>query len=208
VTQRTSPHALVRPAAEARGEAPLVFDWITELGDADLAEMKRILDVVATTSGTNGFAEPLDDAQLAALASKVRYGLAAGTLHQLMVRAGSEVVGIVTLESCSQPTRRHIVEIRRAAVPPHERGRFLRRGWVEVLHKCRAMGWEIAQIDVSEDGPIVLWERMGFRIFGKVADYARVGTRRLDGVYMTLDIAAALRALDARRTGSSGASPS
>ena len=199
MTQRPSPRALAHPATGVGGEAPLAFDWITELGDADLAEMKRILDVVATTSGTNGFAEPLDDVQLAALASKVRHGLSAGTLHQLMVRAGGEVVGIVTLESCSQPTRQHIVEIRRAAVPPHERGRFLRRGWVEVLHKCRAMGWEIAQIDVSEDGPIVLWERMGFRIFGKVADYARVGTRRLDGVYMTLDTTAALRAIDARQ---------
>ena len=199
MTQAASQLAPMHAAAGARDQAPLELDWITELSDADLAQMRRILDVVATTTGTNGFAEPLDEEQLTALASKIRYGLHAGTLHQLMVRAGGEVVGIVTLESCSQPTRRHIVEIRRAAVPPHERGRFLRRAWVEVLHRCQAMGWEIAQIDVSEDGPIVLWERMGFRVFGKVHDYARVGTRRLDGVYMTLDVGAAVRAIEARK---------
>lgn len=197
MTQPTSHPAPA--AAGAQGQVALEFDWITELGDADLIEMKRILDVVATTTGTNGFSQPLDEAQVTALASKIRYGLHTGTLHQLMVRSGGEVVGIVTLESSSQPTRRHIVEIRRAAVPPHKRGRFLRRAWVEVLYKCRAMGWEIAQIDVSEDGPIVLWERMGFRIFGKVHDYARVGTRRLDGVYMTLDVEAALRAIEASK---------
>lgn len=206
MTQRPSPRAPERAAAGAPGQAALELDWIAELSDADLAAMRRILDMVAATSGTNGFSEPLDEAQVAALASKVRYGLHAGTLHQLMVRSGGEVIGIVTLEACSQPTRRHIVEIRRAAIPPHERGRFLRRAWIEVLHKCRAMGWEIAQIDVSEDGPIVLWERMGFRIFGKVADYARVGTRRLDGVYMTLDAAAALRAIEARKAGSTSPS--
>lgn len=206
MTQGPSPRAPERAAAGAPGQAALELDWIAELSDADLAAMRRILDMVAATSGTNGFSEPLDDAQVAALASKVRYGLHAGTLHQLMVRSGGEVIGIVTLEACSQPTRRHIVEIRRAAIPPHERGRFLRRAWIEVLHKCRAMGWEIAQIDVSEDGPIVLWERMGFRIFGKVADYARVGTRRLDGVYMTLDAAAALRAIEARKAGSTSPS--
>jgi L-amino acid N-acyltransferase YncA len=178
---------------------PLEFDWITELSDADLVEMKRILDVVATTTGTNGFSEPLDEAQTAALASKIRYGLRAGTVHQLMVRAGGEVIGIITLESTSQPARRHIVEFRRAAIPPEHRGRFLRRGWIEVLRKCRAMGWEVAQIDVSEDGPIVLWERMGFRVFGRVQDYARVGARRLEGVYMTLDVEAAIRAIEARR---------
>jgi len=199
MTQGTSHRAPAGAVAGTTDQPPLVFDWITELGDADLAEMKRILDVVATTSGTNGFSEPLDEVQLATLASKIRYGLHAGTVHQLMARAGGTVVGIVTLESTSQPARRHIVEVRRAAVPPHERGRFFRRGWVEVLYKCRAMGWEIAQIDVSEDGPIALWERMGFRIFGKVADYARVGTRRLDGVYMTLDIAAAVHAIEARK---------
>ena len=148
----------------------LEFDWIAELGDAALVEMRRILDVVAVTTGTNGFSEPLDDAQTAALASKIRYGLRAGTVHQLMVRAGGEVVGILTLESTSQPARRHIVENRRAAGVPQHRGRFFLRGWVEVLRKCRAMGWEIAQIDVSEDGPIALWERMGFRIFGRVQD--------------------------------------
>jgi hypothetical protein len=198
VTQDTSQVTPARVAAGARGPAPLDFDWITELGDADLMEMKRILDVVATTTGTNGFSEPLDEAELTALASKIRYGLAVGTLHHLMVRSGGKVVGIVTLEASSQPTRRHIVEIRRAAIPPDQRGRFLRRGWGEVLRKCQAMGWEIAQIDVSEDGPIVLWERMGFRIFGRVQDYARVGARRLEGVYMTLDIAVALRAFEAQ----------
>ncbi|HEX2692398.1 MAG TPA: hypothetical protein VHN14_37585 [Kofleriaceae bacterium] len=189
-----------RAPVGAHGSTVLAFDWITELSDADLREMKHILDAVAVTTGTNGFSEPLDDAQLAALASKIRYGLAAGTLSQLMVRSGGKVVGIVTLESPSQPTRRHIVEIRRAAVPPDARGKFLRPAWVEVLHRCRAMGWEVAQIDVSEDGPIALWERMGFRIFGKVHDYARVGTRRLDGVYMTLDVGAALRAIETSAT--------
>jgi hypothetical protein len=174
------------------------FEWITELGDADLAAMRRILDVIAVTTGTNGFSAPLDDDEVASIASKIRYGLAAGTVHQLMTRAAGEVVGIVTLETCSQPTRRHIVEIRRAAIPPRERGRFFLRGWIEVLRKCRAMGWELAQIDVSEDGPIALWERMGFRVFGRVADYARVGARRLEGVYMTLDTEAALRAIEAR----------
>lgn len=179
--------------------------WITELSDADLAAMRRVLDAVAVTTGTNGFSEPLDDEQLAALASKLRYGLAAGTVHQLMVRARGEVVGILTLETCSQPTRRHIVEIRRTAVLPAERGRYFRRGWIEVLRRCRAMGWEIAQIDVSEDGPIALWERMGFRTFGRVADYARVGERRLEGVYMTLDVEAALRAIEERSRSGPGA---
>jgi len=61
------------------------------------------------------------------------------------------------------------------------------------------MGWELAQIDVSEDGPISIWERMGFRVFGRVQDYARVGTRELEGVYMTLDVEAALRIALAKR---------
>jgi hypothetical protein len=200
MAQEAGPPATARAAVPALARPPLELDWITELSDADLAQMTRILDVVAVTTGTNGFAEPLDEEQAAALASKIRYGLRAGTLHQLMVRAGGEVVGIVTLETCSQPTRHHIVEIRRAAVPPRERGRFFLTGWVEVLRRCQAMGWELAQIDVSEDGPIALWERMGFRTFGRVSDYARVGARKLEGFYMILDVGAALRAIEAKKS--------
>lgn len=175
---------------QSAGEPALRFDWAREISEEDFAAMVRLLNEVALTTGTNGFSEPLTREQVDSLRRKLSDAVRSGGAHQLLVRvAGTgEIVGIATLETMSQPTRRHIVEIRRAAISLSHRGRVLKRAWENILERCREMGWELVQIDVSEDGPVKLWERFGFRTFGRVGDYARVGSRKLAGCFMILRV--------------------
>jgi hypothetical protein len=184
--------ALATVPDPAAGPVELEFEWVRNLGEPDFAAMLALLNEVALTTGTNGFAAPLSELETARLRAKLSASLECGEAYQLLVRlAGTgQVVGIATLETMSQPTRRHIVEIRRAAIGGRYRGRFLRRAWAAIIDKCHEMGWELIQIDVSEDGPVKLWESYGFRTFGRVADYARIGARRLDGFFMIHQVAA------------------
>lgn len=168
----------------------VTFEWLTELNDTDLGGVVALLDEIALSSGTNGYATPLDAPEIERLAAKLRLGLALGTTHQLVMRAEPErtIVGVATVQCVSQPTRRHIVELKRVAISARHRGRFLLRGRHELVRKCHEMGWEVIQIDVSERGPVLLWKRMGFQIFGEIADYAREQGRKIQGYFMALRV--------------------
>ena len=119
-------------------------------------------------------------------------------------RAGEarSIVSIATLERVKlNPARRHVVEIKRMASAPEARafGNYILAGWRVIrviLDKCREIGCDIINIDVSEDGPYWMWEKLGFRTYAKVPDYARVGARTLDGYFLSVYVEEAYRVLE------------
>lgn len=165
------------------------FEWATCLTKADEAQMLVILNEVAAKEGTNGIPRPLSEEEGARLFASLDRALQHGECHQLFARGGRErrIVGIATLERIKIPARSHVVEVKRMALASESRnfaGRWLVAGWRAILDKAREMGCDIVNIDVSEDGPYELWQKLGFRVYAKIADYARVGERRLDGYFM------------------------
>ncbi len=171
------------------------FTWSEQLDDADRASMVRLLNDVAVSSGTNGFDRPLTRAQQDKLCASINFGLSAGSVEQLLVReaAGNEIVGIATLEMASQPTRCHIVEIKRVIIRREKRGLLMVRAWQEILLKCESRKWELVCIDVSEDGPHALWRKLGFVEYARVEDYARTEGRKQMGYFLSVYVAEAKR---------------
>jgi GNAT superfamily N-acetyltransferase len=173
------------------------FDWVESVSETDGRQMVSIINAVAAKEGTNGFSQPLSETAARKLVERLNYGLKHGDCQQLFARETQrgEVVSIVTLEGIKIPARSHTVELKRMATAPAWRGaaggRFLIHGWRVILDRCRALGYDILNIDVSEDGPYQLWQRFGFEIYAKVADYARVGDRRLDGYFLSVYLDAA-----------------
>lgn len=152
-----------------------------------------LLNEVVRTSGTNGYSTPLTLEDGRKLAAGIEIAIERDEAAQLLCRdADGKLVGIGSLRRYKQPDRRHVLEVSSVAILPDRRGQFLTDGWRQVLRRSQEMGAALLAIDVSEDGPIRLWERLGFKTWGVMKDYARVGERKLDGYYMTADVAEAL----------------
>lgn len=179
----------------------MYFEWATHLTKTDEAEMLAILNEVARSEGTNGIPRPLSEDEAERLFASLGRALQHGECHQLLARMtrGGAVVGIATLERIKIPARSHVVEVKRMALAPESRhfaGRWLVAGWRAILDKAREMGCDIINIDVSEDGPYELWQKLGFRVYAKISDYARVGERRLDGYFLHVYVDEAYEVLE------------
>jgi GNAT superfamily N-acetyltransferase len=194
----------------------MYFEWPTSLTESDKAQMLAILNAVAGKEGTNGIPRPLSAEEAANFTSDLDRALRHGDCHQLFARdeRNSLIVAIATLEQVKMnPARAHVVEIKRMASAPDRRGfgRFLLEGWRVILEKCRELGCDIINIDVSEDGPYQMWEKLGFRVYAEIADYARVGDRRLNGYFLHMYVREGYEALDRftglSRCASAGSAP-
>jgi GNAT superfamily N-acetyltransferase len=167
------------------------YEWAKPpFAEDEKAQILDILNAVAAHEGTNGIPRPLTPEEGDAFMHAVEGAILRGDSHQLLARDENDrIVAFVTLEPAKlNPARKHVVEMKRMAAHPASRGvgYYLLGGWSLLLAKCRELGCDIINIDVSEDGPYRLWEKLGFRIWAKIPDYARVGSRKLDGYYLSV----------------------
>lgn len=185
----------------------MYFEWARGLTESDKAQMLAILNAVASKEGTNGIPRPLTDEEAEKFTGSLDRALRHNECHQLFTRDGPDnrIVAIATLEQIKMnPARRHVIEVKRMASTPELRGfgRYLLEGWRVILEKCREIGCDLINIDVSEDGPYRMWQKLGFRVYAKIEDYARVGERRLDGYFMHVYVQEAYDALERFQTSS------
>jgi ribosomal protein S18 acetylase RimI-like enzyme len=161
------------------------FEWPTELSESDMREIIDLMNIVAVNEHTLGFFEPLTETEGLALMRAYAADLRKGTVDLLVARNDeSRIVGMLTLARAPLPARRHIVDMRRCVIAPDYRGQFLLEGWEVALRKVGAMGCEVITLEVRDDGPAELWQRLGFRVYGRLPDYARHEGEPLDGHFM------------------------
>jgi hypothetical protein len=177
------------------------LEWATGLTDVDAAQVLAIINAVAGNEGTNGIPRPLTEREGEEFIAALRGAIARGDCYQLLARSEEDasIVSIATLERVKlNPARQHVVEIKRMASAPEARafGNYILAGWRFILDKCHELGCDLINIDVSEDGPYRMWEKLGFRIYAKVPDYARVGTRILDGYFLSVYVDEAYKVLE------------
>ena len=177
------------------------YEWATTLSARDNEQILAIINAVAATEGTNGIPRPLTPEEGEAFTTALEGSIARGDTHQLLARDGDDdrIVAIATLEPVKMnPARKHVIEIKRMAAERGSRGfgSYLLGGWRVILEKCRELGCDIVNIDVSEDGPYLLWQKLGFSVWARIPDYARVGSRKLDGYYLSVYVDDAYAILD------------
>ncbi|AVH97413.1 MULTISPECIES: GNAT family N-acetyltransferase [Streptomyces] len=179
------------------------YEWPRELSEKDMREMIELMDAVAVKEQTLGFYEPVGQEKGLPLMRAFDADLRKGAIDVLAVRDEEDdrIVGMVTLARAPLPARRHIVDMRRCVIAPDRRGQFLLEGWSEALHKARSMGCEVITLEVRSDGPVGLWERLGFREYGRLPDYARLdGREAVTGHYLYARIADVLAHFEATGT--------
>ncbi|WP_434739630.1 GNAT family N-acetyltransferase [Micromonospora sp. SH-82] len=161
------------------------FDWPTTLPEQDMRDMITLMDSVAVREMTLGFVEPLGEEAGLALMRAFEDDLRRGALHLLTARADDgHVVGMVTLARAPLPARRHVVDLRRCVIHPAHRGQFLLEGFGHTVAKAAQMGCDLITLEVRDDGPLQLWERLGFTEYGRMPDYARRDGRSVTGHFL------------------------
>ncbi|MCH0538540.1 GNAT family N-acetyltransferase [Streptomyces sp. MUM 203J] len=179
------------------------YEWPLELSEQDMREMIELMDAVAVKEQTLGFYEPVGVERGLPLMRAFDAELRKGALSVLTVRTEDDnrIVGMVTLARAPLPARRHIVDMRRCVIAPDHRGQFLLEGWSEALRKASEMGCEVITLEVRGDGPVGLWQRLGFHEYGRLPDYARVdGLEPVTGHYLYARIADILAHFEANGT--------
>jgi predicted GNAT family N-acyltransferase len=161
------------------------LEFAKELSGQDMDDMVVLLNQVAIKETTMGYHEALTPAAGRAVAQGIDGEIRQGTSHVLVARSEDDrIVGMITISPQKLPARRHIVEMKRCVIREDYRGTMLLDGLRMLLDKTEDLGCDLVVIDVRSDGPEMLWRRLGFQEFGRLADYARVRGKIVAGVFM------------------------
>ncbi|TNC26306.1 GNAT family N-acetyltransferase [Mumia zhuanghuii] len=105
--------------------------------------------------------------------------------------ADGTVVGFAYWSRRMGETEQPHADIGRVAVSPDARGGGLGRRLVtELIDYARKAGIEILTLDVrgNNHAAMALYERLGFREYGRIPDFVAIGDQRWDNVYFWLDL--------------------
>jgi hypothetical protein len=176
---------LLEPAGTAAANVRL--EWLrsvdTNTGRKLLGLMNRTLEEETTI----GFPGPLEDHTGRMLMVQLNKDVEIGHRHVLVAYIGDAIVGQLILTPNSSPNHRHIVELSRGTIHPSFRGGGLAyRAFQEVAKKCEELKREVICLDVRAGTHAALWwQHFGFKQYGFLADYSRVGEKRYQGLYLT-----------------------
>jgi L-amino acid N-acyltransferase YncA len=176
-----------------------VWHWPANLG-AYRHDIVAMLAGSVADDGILGYGEPLTPGQGDAFCDDLDRRVASGESLVLIGEDGIGVFAMCVVTMNSMPNCRHLCEVSKAYLDPRVR----RTGAVTELvgalaRKLRGEGVEALQIDVREDSPAHrVWQSFGFRTFGVLDDYSRVGGVAFRGYFMTHTVAELSRIADER----------
>jgi GNAT superfamily N-acetyltransferase len=175
----------LEPAEYAAADVKL--EW---LRGVDLQMASRILRLMNRTleeETTIGFPGPIDEETGLALMRQLGADVETGHRHVLVAEKDGAIVGQLILTPNSSPNHQHIVELTRGTIDPSFRGGGLSlRAFQKVARKCDELGREVICLDVRAGTMAAMWwQHFGFKPYGLLPDYSRVGGKRYQGLYLT-----------------------
>jgi ribosomal protein S18 acetylase RimI-like enzyme len=150
-------------------------------------QLLRLLNRTLEEETTIGFPGPIEDEAGYALMRQLGVDIKSGHRHVLVAEKAGVVVGQLILTPNSSPNHSHIVELTRGTIHPSFRGGGLAlRAFHEVARKCEELGREVICLDVRAGTLAALWwQHFGFKPYGLLQDYSRVGDKKYKGLYLT-----------------------
>ncbi|SDG52313.1 L-amino acid N-acyltransferase YncA [Sinosporangium album] len=175
-----------------RHDTPDIKLFLPSQADERLkADTHRIIHAVASLGGAVGYAAPPNrdetDPWLDSLFHSIAHGDAA--MAVALVNERPEAIGFWVRQSA--PVFRHSAELRKIMAHPAARGLGLGALVVEALvDDARKAGLETLHLGVrgNNHGAIELYERYGFREWGRLPNVIEVGDLRFDDVRMYLEL--------------------
>jgi GNAT superfamily N-acetyltransferase len=180
----------LEPAGSAAADVTL--KWLSHIDSNMAAQILRLMNRTLEEETTIGFPGPIDQETGCALMGQLGADVEAGRRHVLVAEKDDGVVGQLILTPNFSPNHRHIVELTRGTIDPSFRGGGLSlRAFHEVAKKCDELGREVICLDVRAGTMAALWwQHYGFKPYGLLRDYSRVGDKRYQGLYLTQTAAA------------------
>jgi predicted GNAT family N-acyltransferase len=176
---------LLEPAKSAAASVKL--EWLREVDTRTASQLLQLMNRTLREETTIGFPGPIDEASGHSLMLQLGEDVAAGKRHVLVAEKDDRIVGQLILTPNSSPNHRHIVELTRGTIDHSFRGGGLSlRAFQEVAKKCDELGREVICLDVRAGTLAAMWwHHFGFKPYGLLNDYSRVGNKRYQGLYLT-----------------------
>jgi len=176
---------LLEAARSAAADAQL--EWIGEIDSTRAAQLLRLINRTLEEETTIGFPGPIDEETGRALMCQLNEDVRSGRRHVLVACKDGDIVGQLVLTPNSSPNHRHIVELTRGTIHPSFRGGGLAlRAFAEIVRKCEELGREVICLDVrAGTHAAIWWLHFGFKQYGLLSDYSRVGDKKYQGLYLT-----------------------
>ncbi|WP_427309961.1 GNAT family N-acetyltransferase [Cupriavidus sp. H39] len=164
--------------------------WLSDLAGTDA---RRIVELVQCTAGEGalGYAGHMSNDEAGTFVTELRYRLSSGALA-LVGEADGNLVFFCMMTRNAMPNCRHRAELTKGVVHPEYRGQnIIPRAFREIVLKAEALGIQQLILDVREGSRAHrLWQRFGFKSYGVLDDYARVGDEAYRGHFLAQTVGA------------------
>lgn len=183
--EQTISTCLMEPARKAAGDVHM--EWVREIDSERALQLLRLLNRTLEEETTIGFPGPIDNETGLDLMRQLNADVISGRRHVLIAEKGGVVVGQLILTPNSTPNHHHMVELTRGTIDRSFRGGGLAlRAFHEVVRKCEELGREVICLDVRAGTMAAIWwQHFGFKQFGLLNDYSRVGDKKYTGLFLT-----------------------
>ncbi|PYP92379.1 MAG: hypothetical protein DMG65_04040 [Candidatus Angelobacter sp. Gp1-AA117] len=163
------------------------LEWLKEITPEQATQILRLMNRTLEEETTIGFPGPLDEDTGNALMCQLQADVGERRRHLLVAIKGGRIVGQLILTPNSTPNHHHIVELTRGTIDPSFRGGGLAfHAFEEVARKCEELEREVICLDVRAGTMAAIWwQHFGFKPYGLLQDYSRVGEKRYQGLYLT-----------------------
>jgi GNAT superfamily N-acetyltransferase len=176
----------VLEAAEAAA-ADVRLEWLETIGSDTAEQLLLLMNRTLEEETTIGFPGPIDEETGYVLMRQLNQDVEKGRRHVLVAYKDGAIVGQLILTPNGSPNHGHIVELTRGTIDPSFRGGGLAlRAFLEIVKKCKQLGREVICLDVRAGTQAAIWwQHFGFKQYGLLQDYSRVGKKRYQGLYLT-----------------------
>ncbi|CCH28737.1 GNAT family N-acetyltransferase [Actinosynnema sp. NPDC047251] len=165
--------------------------WPSAAGERLLAEVHEVLHAVVAAGGAIGWLEPPGRAETDAWVESVLEQTRAGDAALVVAEVDGVVRGTACWVRSPGQVFEHTAELGRVTAHPSARGLGLGSLLVSaVVGNARAAGIEQLKLGVrgNNHGAIELYERLGFREWGRLPYAIAVGDARYDEVRMAMPL--------------------
>ncbi|GIF63746.1 hypothetical protein Ais01nite_17810 [Asanoa ishikariensis] len=165
--------------------------WPTVADEQLRAGVHRVLFAVADRGGAIGYAAPPSRTETDAWLDQVLTQVGEGDAALALATLDDEVVGTGLWRRGPKPIFAHSADVQKVATHPAARGRGVGRlVTAALIDDARKAGIETLALGVrgNNHGAIELYERLGFREWGRLPNVIEIGAERFDDVRMFLDL--------------------
>ncbi|MGN6321573.1 MAG: GNAT family N-acetyltransferase [Dyella sp.] len=133
-----------------------------------------------------GYTSRLSEEEGEAIIGDLDASLSKGEVSLFTGMADGEMVVMALLHASKMPNCRHVANLSKGIIrSDHQRSGLARQAFAAIAEFCEAQGHELVTLDVRENSKAHhVWNSMGFREYGRLADYARVDGISHAGVFM------------------------